>query len=338
MLLLGLASAERDTLRVLFIGNSHTYVNDVPGLVESLAMSGGRVAMTDLSAPGGYTLEQHTVLQQTLDKIAQDSWDYVVLQEQSQIPSINPQRFGRMYPACRLLDSLIRSHSGSTAFYMTWGWENGGTMRYGGDSSPCFRDYFDMQDSVSVAYAMIADELGARLCPVGRAWARARRADSLIDLWQDDHCHATMKGSYLAACVFYAALLEASPVGLSFHAGIPADTARFLQQMAWETVSGVELEPRRMPVPVLRVSPNPARGRVWFAGQTAAGPVNIRDRCGRLVMVVRSSSWDGRSSTGAMAPSGVYYAELGGGLVRFVVLLPAAATDAGRSRFAEEGE
>ena len=57
------------------------------------------------------------------------------------------------------------------------------------------------------------------MAPVGWAWYRARRMDSLIDLWQADSCHATVKGTYLGACVFYARLFEADPTGLGYTAG-----------------------------------------------------------------------------------------------------------------------
>jgi len=321
VLLLGLAAAqERDTLHVLFVGNSHTYVNDVPGLFESLAVSAGKVAFSDLSAPGGYTLQQHSLLQQTLDMIAQDSWDFVVLQEQSQIPSINSQRFGRMYPACRKLDSLILAHGESTAFYMTWGWRDGGTMHYGGDSSPCFRDYFEMQDSVAAAYRMIADELGATLCPVGLAWARARRQVPTIALWQDDMCHATLMGSYLAACVIYGRLFDADPTGLPFAAGLAPDTALFLQTMAAQTLALVERGER---TPVMhRLAVRPAIGRGPFRFDARSSPILILDPAGRTVRALdaNSGTWDSRDESGSPARPGVYFAVAGSARARLVLV------------------
>ncbi|MDP2360506.1 MAG: hypothetical protein Q8O14_07120 [bacterium] len=62
-LLLGLSPAGpargQDSLAVLFIGNSHTYVNDLPALVEGLAAAAGRPLATGRSLIGGYTLDQH---------------------------------------------------------------------------------------------------------------------------------------------------------------------------------------------------------------------------------------------------------------------------------------
>jgi hypothetical protein len=224
-------------------------------LFAGLSEAGGRPVRTDASAISGYSLEDHANTQVTLDKIAQDSWDYVALQEQSVIPTIHYWRYNGMYPAARLLDSLVRRQGAQTVFYMTWGWKYGGQHSYKDSTSPDFPDYLEMQDSVRFAYQEIAAELGATMSPVGLAFARARRIDSLVDLWQVDYCHATLEGTYLGACVFYAVLYGASPVGLEFYGGLSPEVARFCQDVAWQTVSGVAEAP---PVPVLRV---PARAR-----------------------------------------------------------------------------
>ena len=244
-----LAAAD-DSLRVLFIGNSHTYVNDLPGLFSGLSEAGGRPVRTDASTFGGYSLEDHTKTQATLDKISQDSWSYVLLQEQSVVPTIHYWRYYSMYPAARLLDSLIQLQGARTAFYMTWGWKNGGSQSYGDSWSPDFRDYFEMQESLRAAYEEIADELSSTMAPVGMAFECARRTDSLVDLWQDDYCHATLEGTYLGACVFYAVLHGSSPVGLEFYGGLDQVTARFCQEIAWQTVSGLAEGPPAAPQPM----------------------------------------------------------------------------------------
>ncbi|MBM3330594.1 hypothetical protein FJY68_01925 [candidate division WOR-3 bacterium] len=236
--LAGLATAD-DSLLVLFVGNSYTYVNDLPGLFQGLSEAGGRPLRTDAGTFGGYSLNDHANSQATLDKIAQDSWSFVVLQEQSVIPTIHYWRYNSMYPASRLLDSLIRLQDAKTVFFTTWGRKHGGQWSYGDSLSPDFRDFFEMQDSLCVAYQEIAGELSSGLCPVGTAFARARQVDSLVDLWQGDNSHPTLEGTYLGACVFYAVLHEANPVGLQFYGGLDSATARFCQEIAWQTVSDI---------------------------------------------------------------------------------------------------
>lgn len=304
-----------DTLRVLFVGNSHTYFNNMPILFDSLSHSAGRPVITGMSAPGGYTLEQHTTLTITIDLINQGTWDYVVLQEQSQIPTINNLRFGSMYPAARRLDSMITQHNESTAFFMTWGWKYGGQTIINGDSSPYFVNYFHMQESVRVAYESIATELSAKLCPVGMAWKRARTIDTLVDLWAEDNYHPTLKGSYLAACVFYSVFFNSSPVGLSYTGGLSLDDALFFQGVAWQTVSGIADEPIYFPSPIskLQIYPNPFK--YYTVIHTPPSNVQIYDIDGRLVKSFTPANhqsnnrfvWDGKDNFGAKVSAGLYF-------------------------------
>ena len=207
-----ISKAYSDTTRVLFVGNSYTYANDLPSLFTHLSASGNKIVYTDMNAPGGYMLEQHKTDSTTLSKIRIGNWNYVILQEQSQTPVIDSLRFNSMYPSAIWLDSLIRSYNGNTAFYMTWGRKYGGQQCIGQFCSPSFVDFFHMQDSMKVSYKMISDSLNALLCPVGEAWRKAKLLDSSVDLWQSDLSHPTLEGSYLAACVFYAAIFNISPV------------------------------------------------------------------------------------------------------------------------------
>jgi hypothetical protein len=94
------------------------------------------------------------------------------------------------------------------------------------------------------AYLDIADELKAEVAPVGMAWKKALAADPSLILHQADNSHPNPKGSYLAACVLYATLLDKTPVGLTGEikkrgrvlVQIAPDEARRLQKIAWQTV------------------------------------------------------------------------------------------------------
>lgn len=327
-LLLLCVSAVRagDTLSVLFLGNSYTYVNDLPGLFRGLAESGGRTALTDQNTPGGYTLAQHRADSVSLSKIGLGTFDYVVLQEQSQTPVIEYWRYNEMYPTCRSLDSLIHAAGESTAFYMTWGRKYGGAQTRGGYSSPPFADYFEMQDSLRSSYTMIAQELAATLIPAGMAWRLARLQDSLADLWQSDYSHPTLRGSYLAACVFYARLFRANPVGLSFNGGLTPEDALLYQQLAWEAVNGITERPSAPGAmrPNLHVSPNPFSRTARLCYRPDAEVV-IRDVQGRQVATIRTSSsgaatWNAVDWSGRALPGGVYLATANQETARLVLL------------------
>ena len=93
-----------------------------------------------------------------------------------------------------------------------------------------------MQAGIEARYLEVAGEIGAMVAPAGVAWQRALEGDPQLELWQRDGIHPSPEGTYLAACVFYATLLGQSPEGASYLAGLPEETARFLQAVAAETV------------------------------------------------------------------------------------------------------
>jgi hypothetical protein len=68
-----------DTVRVLFIGNSYTSANDLPQMFARLARQRSHEVITDMSAPGGWTLQQHAASPDTLGKIEGQKWDYADL-------------------------------------------------------------------------------------------------------------------------------------------------------------------------------------------------------------------------------------------------------------------
>jgi len=209
--------------RILFVGNSYTYVNHLPAVLEQLANS---VQPGSLEAKmvvvGGATLKNLWEKGDALKAIQQGGWTYVVLQEQSTlgpgrvengIPQINdPAMF---FEYARRFDAEIRKAGAKTAFYMTW----------------ARRDSPQNQARLTAAYTSIAKELGAVLVPAGSAWEISLHERPSLALHQADNSHPTPAGTYLAACVFYAVLLQRNPAGLPAHVtGKPVDmTGRVLE-------------------------------------------------------------------------------------------------------------
>jgi hypothetical protein len=223
------APDDSSCLAVLFIGNSYTYVNDLPGTFARLALSGGHRVEVGQLASGGATLHDHLADAATVPRLESRPWSDVVLQEQSQMPSLPASRDSWMYPAARSLVELIRGRGANPMFFMTWAHRDG-------DSTAGIPDYETMQRAVDAAYLSISQELVVPVAPVGYVWFIVRRQDPQIDLWQGDGSHPSTAGTYLAACVFYAALFRQSPVGLGFDDGLGADTAAVLQRAAADEV------------------------------------------------------------------------------------------------------
>jgi hypothetical protein len=225
--------------RVLFLGNSYTSVNDLPTMFANLAWAGGHRVETGMQAPGGWTLADHAGSRDTVNTMASKQWDFVVLQEQSEIPSVESYRQAQMYPAARRLVSMIRDAGATPMLFVTW-------AHQGGWPQNRMPDYVSMQSSIDEGYLFIAGEQHAAVAPVGFAWMTRVGQSLNPDLWQGDGSHPTTAGTYLAASVFYAAIFIQSPTGLSYHADLADDAAASLQEVASSTVLG-DLSKWRLP-------------------------------------------------------------------------------------------
>jgi hypothetical protein len=218
--------------RVLFIGNSYTFVNDLPDTFANLARSDGNKVEVGMSAQGGWTLSEHLQSAETLDLLNSKKWKFVVLQEQSQIPSVVSARTQGMYPAARELVQKIQAIGATPIFFVTWA-HRGGWPEYG------MNNYESMQAQINDGYTQIAQELKAPIAPVGVAWLSAVSQYPDLMLWQADGSHPAEQGTYLAACVFYAVIFHESPNGLSYRADLPKEKARILQSVASSTVLNI---------------------------------------------------------------------------------------------------
>lgn len=212
-------------LKVLFIGNSFTAANDMPLMVVALAAAAHErhVLYVHARAPGGSTLADHAADHEVAKLLSSRRWDYVVLQEQSLIPSI-PSLRSRMIDPGAELKQMIDDNGARTALYATWGYENGDGP---GDS------FTGMEERTEAGYQALATALAPVLVvPVGRAFATAEAMRPGLDLWYSDGMHPSVVGSYLAACVFFDSLYHRQVAGNTYTAGLPASTAALLQRAA----------------------------------------------------------------------------------------------------------
>lgn len=230
------------TLRVLFIGNSYTYFNNLPEQLAQLAASagaGGQPLAAEMVTRGGATLQWHWESGAALERLRNGRWDYVVLQEQSLRPLTEP---AAMHRYARLFDAEIKKAGAKTIFFLTWARQQ----------QP------ENQPKLNAAYLSIAKELDALIAPVGIAWQRALRENPRQPLHTEDQSHPNATGSYLAACVFYAVITGKNPESLSGNltgrrvntddgrvaeergelVRLDGKEAQALQRLAWQTVEG----------------------------------------------------------------------------------------------------
>ncbi len=204
------------TTRVLFLGNSYTYFNDLPAIVSELAKAGHQCRLeTRMVAPGGKTLKDHWESAASREALNSQAWDFVVLQDQSTL-GINLYFEGQtrvggdeiFRPYAERWANEIRKHHATPVFYLTWARR----------ATPAD------QAALNYAYISAAKTTRSLVAPVGLAWAQVRQTDPGIDLYYRDGAHPSPAGSYLAACAIYAAIFGKSPVNLPARiSGVPVN-------------------------------------------------------------------------------------------------------------------
>lgn len=183
-------------LHVLFVGNSLTYVNDLPAILEAMADSAHeRLLETRMVAKPDYSLEDHWNDGEARTAIANGGWSLVVLQ---QGPSSLESSRTLLIQYARAFADAIHQVDAQVALYQVW------------PTSDRSGDFPRANES----YRLAADTVHGLLFPVGEAWLAAQRIDPSIPLYAFDGLHPSGEGSYLAALVMYATLYGKSPLGL----------------------------------------------------------------------------------------------------------------------------
>ncbi len=208
---------------VLFIGNSLTYQNDLPGTLAGIAASGGDIIrVRSVAAPNLALIDHLNGQSNALTVIGQGGWEYVVLQ---QGPSTLPVNRDTLILATRLFNPPIRAVGARPALFMVWP-----------DRSRL--EYFD---EVRISYQLAAQAVGGLFLPSGQAWRRAWLADPGLALYGFDGYHPSPLGTFLAALVMYERItghdaqnLPATAAVSGRSLNLPVPTVRLLQRAAHE--------------------------------------------------------------------------------------------------------
>ncbi|MDG2164292.1 MAG: SGNH/GDSL hydrolase family protein [Flavobacteriales bacterium] len=229
--------------QALFIGNSYTYMNGLPELINQIAISKGNSLIYESHTPGGSTLMQHASNSNVQSLLNATAWNYVILQEQSQNPSFPPSQVAsQVYPYAESLCEHIREANPCTepVFFMTWGRENGDSQNCAAYPPIC--TYEGMQDRLTESYTEMAQNNESLLAPIGIAWKNIREHQPEINLYSSDGSHPSIQGSYLAACVFYAVLFDDSATNNYTPANLNINEAQLIQTFANNAVNDNETD------------------------------------------------------------------------------------------------
>ncbi|MEI6646128.1 MAG: DUF4886 domain-containing protein [bacterium] len=225
-----LAETETQPKRVLFIGNSYTYVNNLPALFTNMVTSaGGKVLLVKSHTPGGCTLIKHSKDPKALALIDEGNWDMVVLQGNSQEAARSEESDATrddFLMGGTNLGKRIREKSphARIILYQTWArhsdfWK-ASDKDSGVGSSP-----EEMQKRTHKWYAKLASGMpgGAMVAPVGDAWAISYTKNPELRLHAKDNSHPALAGSYLAGLVLYRTIYTGKPLSAIRFKGSLAD-------------------------------------------------------------------------------------------------------------------
>ncbi len=220
-------SVDAGPLRVLFVGNSFSYYNNLPAIVAAFARSADppKILLTKEQTVGGATLEKLWSLQTTSSVLSEERWDYVVLQEQSNRPITYPKG---MMEAAQRFDDAIKKQGANTIFFLTW----------------ARRGMPEQQLTLNAAYEKVAAQLGAQIAPVGPAWQLALEGNPQLNLYANDGRHPSATGSYIAACVLYLVISGSrQPCAELEQSSVSNADAKLGRDAAWRTVSNLRRNP-----------------------------------------------------------------------------------------------
>lgn len=258
--------SQGDAVRVLFIGNSYTSVNNLPNMVCMVSISAGKPYFYSIdydNTPGGATFAQHCT-NHSMTLIQQGGWDYVVLQEQSQLPSfpINQVEVECFPYAERLVDSVYANNPCAIPmFYMTWGRENGDQQN--AQYYPPLGTYEGMDSLLYERYMMMKEANDAAVSPVGRVWRYIRTNYPHIDLYDSDGSHPSLAGTYAAACTFFTVIHQSDPMAITHNPGISDEDRQHILE-AVRAVAYDSLERWLRPMPKADFSATVNRNDVAF--------------------------------------------------------------------------
>lgn len=210
-------------MQVLFIGNSLTYSNELPLIVQALAKAAGRDLYVEMVAFGGFSLDDHLQEGSARRAIESRRWNVVVLQHG---PSSLPESRVELRGSAKKFAPLVRQAGGKPAFFMVW-------------PELSRSAYFD---AVRDSYSLAAADVRGMFIPAGEAWRAAWRRAPDAPLYSFDDFHPSATGSYTAALSIYGMLYGRAPQNLPARltlsnghvVEVPAALARILQDAATE--------------------------------------------------------------------------------------------------------
>lgn len=220
---------------VLFVGNSYTYYNDMPTeLFAPIAESAGYDFNVKQLTKGGWALIDSAKADDSLGSIVDaelkaTKYDYVILQEQSTNPMLDP---GKFYDGVRNMLVKVKENGATPILYCTWGRKEGNDLLYEHDLTN-----EEMTWKIAAAYEAIAEELDIEVAYVGPAFYDVYTNNAKrLDLYNEDLTHPSYCGSMLAALTIFSEITGVDPTTIRYTGTLRDAVANILKEAAYKAV------------------------------------------------------------------------------------------------------
>lgn len=174
-------------MKILFIGNSKTYRQNMPLIFQRLVESSGKEIYVDKATKPGASLIELYDEAETLEKINSAKWNYVIIQERT-IKALQEDISEFKDGAVKLVNAILKNNSTTKIIYNACG---------------VYSDFvIEEYEATNKHYEQIAKLTNGKVCYQGNAFINFHNRFPEIELYEDKQ-HPSLVGAYLSACCLY---------------------------------------------------------------------------------------------------------------------------------------
>ncbi len=224
--------AQVSPTNILFIGNSYTHYNDMPGIFKDFAIEKGYSVNVEMSAKSNHTCKMHCERAELFEKIKSKKWEYVVIQGFSRELCHEPEYLDTSFVPYfnRIVDSVYTNNSCTNVLlYLTWGYNNGI------QENEEMNTFLKMGDKIVTGYQYIADLYALPIVPVGMVWRSIHLSHPDYPLYDPDNMHPSKTGSFLIASTFFSSIFKTLPADSSNYT-LDEQTTEIIKNAAYKYV------------------------------------------------------------------------------------------------------
>ena len=230
--------------RVLFLGNSLIFFNDMPKIFEDLCTYAGIPVEVDSVTQGSCTMSllattETPIGAQAQAKLTSEEWDYVIIEPSRRATPFEDTIYNAELDAAVVLDDLAQAAGAETLIYSVWGLNSGTTGVYqqiGYNSTKTGTHAISRTahcNYMSYFGEKVSEKLGGRkIVRAGYAFENSIAQYPSTNLYYTDNQHPNATGSYLVACTIYDTMFEEEVNGVPYTFSLNSQTAFNMQEIA----------------------------------------------------------------------------------------------------------